>query len=688
MIADVAFDAPLPHPFAYRVPEGVMVFRGQRVAAPLGGATRVGVVVGVREGDEAGLKELLHLVDETPLLGAEDFSLAGWIASESLTSLGSTCFALLPPPSRVEGGRHRAAARGRRPVASPRRGAAPSSRSGVDPDPPRVDRACEDSKARALDPAPSVEPKCTDGACRHRAFQEGVVTGPTVPGIARTPVPGVPCDAWPRVLGAPAELLVGAGRETRLLDELGRGGSPALVLTPDVDAAGRWAQRLAKLGACVRLDSGVGEAARASAWAALASGSAPFAIGTRSALLTPLPPGATLALVDEHEAAHKPPGAPRMHARDVVLERAARYRVRAVLTSATPSVEAWHRVASGRMVMAEPAPAPWPQVTLADTRGIGRREALMPPLARAIRETLAAGRRVLLVVSRLVSALGCDECGAILKCERCAIALAYSPAGRALACRLCAAATPLPETCPACHGRRLAPFGWGAERVEHAVRRRFVQARIARYDPEAAHGHRAERQRVAAAAADVVIGTRGALRLFGPGALGLAAFVSPDQLLGLPDFRAAERAFELAWAAAERVRPDGALVIQTQNPEHYAFAAVARQDLQSFYAPEVHYRGELGYPPFRRLAIVTASGPDGGASQKLAEQVAAALAGRSLTVYPPAPDRRARSRRVVVKGGPELSRALADALRDFGAPRAAGTRGMIEVEVDPVEWPS
>ena len=93
-------------------------------------------------------------------------------------------------------------------------------------------------------------------------------------------------------------------------------------------------------------------------------------------------------------------------------------------------------------------------------------------------------------------------------------------------------------TCAACHGRRLTPFGWGAERVEHAVRRRFADARIARWDPEAARGARGEAQRAAAAAADVVIGTRGALRLFGPAALGLAAFVAPDQLLRAPDFRA------------------------------------------------------------------------------------------------------------------------------------------------------
>src|SRR5581483_5331784 len=262
-----------------------------------------------------------------------------------------------------------------------------------------------------------------------------------------------------------------------------------------------------------------------------------------------------LALIDEHEAAHRPPGPPRIHARDVVLQRAACEGIRALLTSATPSVETWWRTAVDRARLDAPPRGPWPAVSIADARGIARREALTPPLARAIRETLAAGRRVFLVVSRLHAALGCDECGAILKCPACAIALAYSPAGRALACRLCGTVLGLPETCPVCRGRRLAPFGWGVERVEHAVRRRFARARIARYDPDAMRGRRAEAQRAAALAADVVIGTRGALRLFGPASLGLAGFVAPDQLLALPDFRAAERLFALLWAAAERVRP-------------------------------------------------------------------------------------------------------------------------------------
>jgi primosomal protein N' (replication factor Y) (superfamily II helicase) len=336
--------------------------------------------------------------------------------------------------------------------------------------------------------------------------------------------------------------------------------------------------------------------------------------------------------------------------------------------------------------MAPAVAGPWPAVTLADTRGILRREPLTPPLARALRETLTAGRRAFLMVSRLASSLACDECGNVVRCPVCQIAIVYSRAAAQLTCRVCAATMPLMDTCPSCAGRRLSPFGWGAERVEHAVRRRFPHVRVARYDPDAARGKRGEAQRAAAIAAEVIVGTRGALRMFGRASLGLAGFVSPDQLLRLPDFRAGERMFGLLWAAAERVGGEGVMVIQSQNPEHYAFDAVARQDLEAFYEPELRFRAELGYPPFRRLAVVTVTATAPADAARLADEIyAAARASSRLTVYPPVADKRPRVHRMVIKGGQDLPAAIEEALAAFRGARPK-TRGNMDVEVDPVEW--
>ena len=637
MIADVVFDVPVDHPFSYRVPTGLAVAPGQRVYAPLRGAARLGMVVAVRDGDEAGLKPLQRVAEPRPLVSPAALELACWIAAESLSSPGSTALSLLPPPVAADGS-----------------GAPPGGATDADTDP---------NDAGLADPA------------RQRDANAAGAETATVAGAERA------------VESRPL-LLTGAGRESRVLERLARGSAPALVIVPDGDSAARWAQRLAKIDGVGRFDSGVSERDRAAAWRGLAGGVLRFGVGTRSALLAPLPPGAVVTVVDEHEPLHKPPGPPRIHARDVALARSTREALSVLLPTATPSVEMWWRADSARARLEAGPLATWPAITIADTRGIARREALTPALSRAIRESLAGGRRVFLAVARLRSALGCDECGVIVRCEQCAVALAYSPAGRRLDCRLCGANVALPETCPQCRGPRLTPFGWGAERVEHAVRRRFSRANIVRYDPDAVRGARGEAQKKAALSADVVIGTRGALRLFGPASLGVVGFVSLDQVLGLPDFRAAERTFALVWAAAERVRPDGALVLQSQNPTHYALEAVTRQDLAVFYRSELKFRAELGYPPFRRLAVLSVGGRDAALRATTTARLADALRGDpAFAVYVLGADKRSRADRIVVKGPADLPLRLARILADAPAtPAGAKSRGIIEVEVDPVEW--
>jgi primosomal protein N' (replication factor Y) (superfamily II helicase) len=608
VIAAVAFDAPLSHAFDYRIPDGWTLAPGQRVRAPLAGATRVGLVLAVRDAPAEGLKALHERVDPVPILDPAGLDLIRWISERSLSSVGSTAAGLLPPPLVASAG-----------------------------------------------PSPTRAPRDA--------------------GLAAPDVPSLP------------ELFTGPGRERRLLDEITKSPAGALVVVPEVDAAVRWAQRLSKIGPVVRLDSAVDDSERARAWAALDAGRVRLAVGTRSALLAPVAPGAIVALIDEHEAAHRPPGHPRIHAREVLLERARRESVRLVLTSGTPSVEMWWRTTRRLATRVTGDWLRWPTVVIADTRGVLRREPITPELARALRETLAAGGRAFLAVSRFASALACDECGLVLRCAACGIALGYSRAAATLVCRLCRSTAPLPTTCPACQGRRLSPFGWGVERVEHAVKRRFPHARVARYEPERRRA-RAGNARTEAAAADIVIGTRGALRLFGPASLGVAGFVAPDQLLRVPEFRAGERMLSLVWAAAERVRAGGQVVIQSQNPSHHAFAAVAAHAMERFYEPELRFRAELGYPPFRRLAVVTVRQGQPH-DESVARAVAEALrAAPGLTVYPPAPLRRERAARIVVKGGEDLAHVVAHALETVARGSRPNSRSIIDAEVDPVEWPS
>jgi primosomal protein N' (replication factor Y) len=400
-------------------------------------------------------------------------------------------------------------------------------------------------------------------------------------------------------------------------------------------------------------------------------------VGTRSALLAPLPPPATLVLVDEHDAAHKPPGAPRMHSRDILVERAGLEGSRLLLLSATPSVESWWHADSRRFRLDDAGPGPWPQVIAADTRGVLRHHPLTLPLTRAIEEMARRGRPTALIVTREAAGLGCEECGAALRCPDCGVALALSRVRQSLSCRLCSRCDPLPSVCPRCGGRRLSPFGWGVERVEASVRRRFPRLSVGR-----AGGARPN------AGAEVVVGTAALLRGRAPGSLGCVGFIALDGLLRIPDFRAGERAFAALWAAAEAVGPDGRVIAQTLHPEHHAVRAVTDQSRPAFYAPELRFRAELGYPPFRRLCLVSVLGRDAEDGRRLASQCQGRLAGiPGLTVYQAAPRGTPGARRPLwrfaVKGPAELPALLAGPLSPLLGGRRRGS-GMVEVEMDPL----
>jgi primosomal protein N' (replication factor Y) (superfamily II helicase) len=479
-----------------------------------------------------------------------------------------------------------------------------------------------------------------------------------------------PPPALARGSAAPTpELWMDAAREERLAAAVGQAPGGVLVIAPDTGSAARWARRLD----AARLDSGVGPAERRTAWFAAARGRARVVVGTRGALLVPLSPPATLVQIDEHDSAHKPPGPPRAHSRDILLRRATLDASRLIMLSGAPSAEAWQMAEAGCVTRAAGAPATGPEVIAADTRGILRNHPLTLPLTRAIETMSRAGRDVALIVSRSGGALGCNDCGAVLRCPECGVALQLRRDRRGIACRLCARKEPPPDRCPGCGGHRMDPFGWDAERVEASVRRRFPRLTVSRSD----------------AGAQVQIGTPMLLRAQRTRPWGAVGFVWFDGFLRAPDFRAGERAFQLLWTAAEAVGAGGRLIVQTLHPDHYAVAAVRDRDRDAFYRQELEFRSELGYPPFRRLCHVSARGKTAAGATTLLEEATAALGGiEGLRVYPAmalgAPGAAAAARmRSVVKGPEDLPRLIGPALRPF-LERGRRSHGVVEIEMDPV----
>jgi primosomal protein N' len=469
--------------------------------------------------------------------------------------------------------------------------------------------------------------------------------------------------------GQAAELWMDAERHERLAAELGQAPGGALVIAPDTESAAGWARRLD----AARLDSGASAGERRASWFASARGRTRLVVGTRGALLVPLSAPATLVLVDEQDSAHKPPGPPRLHSRDILLHRAELEGSRLVMLAGAPSVESWHRANSSTLIRAGGPPGAWPEIITADTRGILRNHPLTLPMTRAIENMSRAGHGVLLVVSRSAGALGCNDCGTVLRCPDCGVALAVRRDRRSLACRLCGRANPLPERCPGCGGHRLQPFGWDAARVEASVRRRFPRLAVSCTDPDA----------------QVVIGTPALLRAARRRPWGAVGFIWLDGLLRVPDFRAGERVFQLLWAAAEAAGTGGRLIVQTLHPDHYALAAVRDGNRETFYGAELEFRSELGYPPFRRLCQISARGKAAASTRALLDEASAALRGiPGLTVYPAlalgnAEAATASRMRFVVKGPDDLPRRIGPALRPF-LERGRRSHGVVEIEMDPV----
>ena len=537
---------------------------------------------------------------------------------------------------------------------------------------------------RTLEPAPVLSPVMLDLG-RWAAAESLSAPGSTLSAML-PPVPrrgsmesvAPPPMPAPAAAPAPPELWTDLGRAARLAELAARADGPVLVVAPDIESAARWAERLDG----GRLDSGAPDAARRAAWFGAGRGRPRVVVGTRSALLVPLPPPTTLALLDEGDTAHKPPGAPRLHSRELLVERARREGSRLILLAGAPAVETWHHARSGTFQWVAPmtGETAWPEIIAADTRGILRNHPLTLPLTRAIEEAGRRGRRVALVVSRGAAALGCDECGEVLRCPDCGVALGLARTGEPLGCRICGRREAAPGACPRCGGHRLSPFGWSPERVEASVRKRFPALTVARAGPRAARAH--------AARAQVVIGGAGVLRGLALGSLSAVGFIALDGLLRIPDFRAGERAFQSLWAAAEAVGGSGRVIVQTLHPEHYAIQAVRQHEPRLFYEPELQFRAELGYPPYRRLCLLDVRGKSEEGARTLIKECTAALSGiAGIRAYSATSRGTVAARRpwwrMLVKGPADLPRLLEEPLRPL-LERRRRSPGVVEIEVDPI----
>ncbi len=407
---------------------------------------------------------------------------------------------------------------------------------------------------------------------------------------------------------------------------LGRG---ALVLVPEITLTPQLVRRYrARFGDEVAVwHSGLSDRERYDQWQRMRSGAVRVAVGVRSAVFAPLERLGILVVDEEHDGSFKQERGFPYHARDLALLRAARAGAVAVLGSATPSLETYHNAfpESGKLTRLElssrPTAQPLPEVEIIDLgrhrSGPGGQRLVAQPLHEAIGRTLARGEQVILFLNRrgFAPTLLCEDCGAAERCTECAVSLTLHRRPPGLVCHYCGARRPLPESCRACGSKELRTAGIGTQQAEQVLGELFPSARIARLDRDVASGRAAEAilERLRLGEIDMLVGTQMITKGHDFPRVTLVGVLLADVGLHMPDFRAAERTFQLLTQVAGRAgRSDlaGRALIQTRLPGHPAVALARTHDFEAFAAAELAARRELGYPPFGRLAALRISGPD------------------------------------------------------------------------------
>lgn len=445
--------------------------------------------------------------------------------------------------------------------------------------------------------------------------------------------------------------------------------TPEISLTPQTvhRFGARFGDRLGDrpTGRIAIFHSGLSDGERYDTWRRARLGQIDVVIGPRSALFTPLPAPGLIILDEEHDDSYKQSApAPRYHARDVARRLARLMGAPLILGSATPSLETYHQAATDQIVRLEmprrivgharriaelqaryqtlqeaqpqvppqaqtrtreityhAAPgepgeayyAPLPPVQIVDLRAelrAGNRSIFSRTLQNAIDETLDRGEQAILFLNRRGTAtfVLCRDCGYVPQCPACDVPLTYHGPGAQLVCHHCNHRQGEPARCPECGSGRIRYFGLGTERVERTVHQRWAGVRTLRWDSDTARNHAAHAAIMhlfSAGLAQILVGTQMIAKGLDLPLVTTVGVISADTALNLPDFRAAERTFQLLTQVAGRAGRSllgGRVIIQTYHPGHYAVAAAAEHDYERFAAEELAFRREQGYPPYRRLA--------------------------------------------------------------------------------------
>ncbi len=642
---EVAFNIPVKKSFTYRLPDecghaGV----GVRVTAPFGSRSLNGCVVGECDSPPAGvgeIRDIKRVIDAKPVFGPETLACAGWMADMYMCSLGEALSAMIP------GGKRETMAE-------------------TDELPPEEEARDYGLAERQLAAAASISSRSSG------SFYLYGVTG----------------SGKTDVFLSVSRKVVEGGRGVIYL-------VPEISLTHQVVRIFRavFGERLAVL------HSGLTPSERLREWKSVYEGGVDVVIGARSAVFAPFPSLGLIVIDEEHEGSYKSGSSPRYHARQVAMYRASREKAILLMGSATPSVEAYHRIREGKMesfhLPDRLSGGKMPDVEVVDMRS--QSGPLSSRLVDEIGRTTAAGRQVILFINRRGFSyfFHCKSCGYQMTCRHCSVSLTYHRERSKMLCHYCGYAADPIRVCPECGSMDVGYSGFGTEGIEGEIQALFPKLAIRRIDADAVR-KRAFLKKALSEFKDgkiqVLIGTQMVAKGLNFPGVKLVGIVNADTGFQLPDFRAAERTFSLlvqVSGRAGRSLPDGKVLIQTLQPENPAIVLAARGAIDDFYSREIDVRRSLKFPPFSRLIRVVLRGKIKARTLqetgKLADALSAEVAGAGEILGPAeCPISRISGSyrfHAIVRTGSfsEAHGAVARVIESFKPP--SGIR--VEVDVDP-----
>ncbi len=669
-LVEVALIPPIPGKasLTYAVPESLRhsALVGTRVRIPLGrGGTRAGVVVGSSTRTPPGpIKLISECLDTEPFLDSDVLELCSWAARYYMASLADVIATIVP--AHVPRQRTRHAVRLQQPLS-------PADEASLRHRSPRqwaVYRAVSDNShsETALAEALGRLPGWLQAARRLSArgiLEIGHGKSHFNGTQDRLPEPVTP-GGWPhptpsqtRAIDAiEADVVASQFRVFLLFGVTGSGktnvylsaartvlaaGRSVLVLVPEIGLTHEIAERAkAQFGSLVAiLHSGLSPGERWAEWTRVRRGAARVVIGPRSAVFAPLQRLGLVVVDEEHDPAYKQEEGVRYGGRDLAVVRARAARCPAVLGSATPSVESFHHAQGGRYTLLElrerPSGRGMPAVSLVDTRSnefhAGPRHLCSEELQAAIDTNGRHGGQTLLFLNRrgFSHFVQCLACGEPIRCSSCSVTLTLHQRRRALICHHCGLVRPSTAPCGRCGSPATEGRAAGTEQIEAALSERFPELRVARMDRDST-GARGAQERLLRAwhdgTIDVLVGTQMVTKGVDNPRVTLVGVLNADISLNLPDFRAAERTFQLVSQVAGRAgrgAAPGVVLVQTLQPDHYTMRAAAAHDYQTFFSAEIEYRRALGYPPFRRLINVRFEAHDAATAERIARDFTASL---------------------------------------------------------------